>query len=642
MNFFQKLGKAVMLPVAALPLCGILMGIGYILCPASMQGAEIAGTVPTIGLFLVKAGGAIIDNMALLFVIGVGAGMAHERDSTAAIAALASWLMITALLNPDLVTQIIPSVAEQETALLAFRKIQNPFIGILSGLIGANCYNRFKDTTLPEWLAFFSGKRCTVIISGLVSVIAAALLMFLWPLLFGLLVLLGEKISGMGSIGAGLYVFLNRLLLPFGLHHALNNVFFFDTIGLGDLTHFWAGETSADVSWSLGIYMSGFFPCMMFGVPGASAAMIRCADKKRRRYATSILLSAAVCSFVCGITEPFEFAFMFISPPLYVLYSLLYGIFAAVAGMTGFRAGFSFSGGITDLIFSASLPAAQKTWLIIPLGIAAFAVFYLTFRLMIPAFNIKTPGRGEEDEESVSAAGALSETVAGIIMPLLTEGLGGIGNIKTLDNCITRLRLELNDISAVSDEKLKAAGAKGVMRVGGSGLQVIIGLNVQSVADELAKIMKAPKTEPKPDVVIRCSAGKILQPVKGRVIPQTEILDETFSEGVIGIGVGIIPSDNRVTAPCDGVIATVTDTAHAVGIESDGMEILIHVGIDTVKMKGEGFVCHVSEGEKVKAGQLLITFDREKIAAAGYSDTVAVMLANSFDFNDVKCLTKNK
>ena len=639
MSFFQKLGKAIMLPVAALPLCGILMGIGYILCPASMQGSEIVGAVPTAGLFLVKAGGAIIDHMALLFAIGIGIGMAHEKDSTAAIASLVSWLMLTTLLRPELVTQIIPSVSGQETALLAYKNIENPFIGIICGLIGSQSYNRFKDTKLPEWLAFFSGKRCTVIMSGLFSIIAAAILLFIWPLLFGLLVLLGKKIVSMGAAGAGIYAFLNRLLLPFGLHHALNNVFWFDTIGLGDLTHFWAGETSADVSWSLGMYMSGFFPCMMFGIPGASAAMIRSADKSKRRYAMSILVSAAVCSFVCGITEPFEFAFMFVSPPLYVLYALLYGIFATVTALLGFRAGFAFSGGVTDLVFSASLPAAERTWLIIPLGLAAFAVFYLLFRVMIKVFDIRTPGRYDESDQYESAADRpLNGNVAGINIPLLLEGLGGTDNIRTLDNCITRLRLEMNDTDRISESKLKGAGAKGVMRISGNGLQVVIGLNVQSVADELAAIMKS-SSEKKDRYIIRCSAGKIMQPVKGKVISQQEIPDETFSAGVLGEGVGIIPEDNKIIAPCDGVITTVTDTAHAVGIESDGMEILIHVGIDTVKMNGDGFKCYVSEGDTITRGQLLITFDRDKIRAADLSDIVAIMLSNSDELSDVECMT---
>ena len=267
-----------------------------------------------IGFFLVKAGSALIENMAILFAIGVGVGMSEKNDGTGGIAALASWLMITTLLSTGVVTTLIPSIADNATKTLAFNKIANPFIGILSGVIGSSCYNKFKNTKLPNWLAFFSGKRCVAIIAGLVSIIVSAVLLFVWPLLFGALVALGDAVAGMDVVGAGIYAFLNRLLIPTGLHHALNNVFWFDTIGLGDLQHFWAGETSADVTWSLGMYMSGFFPCMMFGIPGAALAMIQCAKPAKKKIAIGLVASAAVCSFVCGVTEPFEFGFMFLAP----------------------------------------------------------------------------------------------------------------------------------------------------------------------------------------------------------------------------------------------------------------------------------------------------------------------------------------
>ena len=310
MKFLQKLGKALMLPVAVLPICGILMGIGYYLCPATMQGGEVEGIKNLIGFFLVKAGSALIENMAILFAIGVGVGMSEKNDGTGGIAALASWLMITTLLSTGVVTTLIPSIADNATKTLAFNKIANPFIGILSGVIGSSCYNKFKNTKLPNWLAFFSGKRCVAIIAGLVSIVVSAVLLFVWPLLFSALVALGDAVAGMGVVGAGIYAFLNRLLIPTGLHHALNNVFWFDTIGLGDLQHFWAGDTSADVTWSLGMYMSGFFPCMMFGIPGAALAMIQCAKPAKKKIAIGLVASAAVCSFVCGVTEPFEFGFI--------------------------------------------------------------------------------------------------------------------------------------------------------------------------------------------------------------------------------------------------------------------------------------------------------------------------------------------
>ena len=479
MKYLQKLGKALMLPVACLPICGILMGIGYLLCPASMQGGDITGFGPMVGIFLVKAGGALIDNMALLFVIGVGVGMSDDNDGTGGVAALASWLMITTL---------FPSIADNADKTLAFNKIANPFIGILAGVIGSSCYNKFKSTKLPDWLSFFSGKRCVAIIAGVVSILVSVVLLFVWPILFGVLISIGNAIAKMGALGAGIYAFLNRLLIPTGLHHALNNVFWFDTIGLGDLTHFWAGETSADVSWSLGMYMSGFFPCMMFGIPGAALAMIQCAKDNKKKVAIGLVASAALCAFICGVTEPFEFGFMFLAPGLYVIYALLYGIFTVVTVLLGFRAGFSFSAGATDLLFSASLPAAQKTWLIIPLGIAAFIVFYVVFRFAILKFDLKTPGREDDDmdETTVKLANDNFTEVAKIIL----EGVGGKGNVASIDNCITRLRLEIKDYTAVDEKKIKSAGVAGVIRPGKNSVQVVIGTKVQFVADEFKKLCK--------------------------------------------------------------------------------------------------------------------------------------------------------
>lgn len=488
MKYLQKLGKALMLPVACLPICGILMGIGYALCPSTMQGGEVNGLVEIIGFFLVKAGGALIDNMHWLFVIGVAVGMTEDHDGTAGLAGLVSWLMITKLLNPGVVTTIMPSIADNANSMLAFGKIENAFIGIIAGLIGASCYNRFKNTRLPDALSFFSGKRSVAIITAVVSIAAAAILLFAWPLIFGGLVALGKGIVGMGAVGAGIYAFLNRLLIPTGLHHALNNVFWFDTIGLGDLSNFWAGKTSADVTWDLGMYMSGFFPCMMFGIPGAALAMVQTAKDNKKKIAIGLVASAAVCSFICGVTEPFEFGFMFLAPILYVIYALLYGIFTTITVLLGFRAGFSFSAGLTDLVFSASLPAAQKTWLILPLGAAAFVVFYLVFRFAITAFDLKTPGR-EDDDDELDAKAVLDTSDFDGVAAIILEGLGGKENVVSLDNCITRLRLEVKDHTQVNEKKIKSAGIAGVIRPSKTAVQVIVGTKVQFVADAMKKML---------------------------------------------------------------------------------------------------------------------------------------------------------
>lgn len=489
MKFLQKLGKALMLPVACLPICGILMGIGYLMCPSTMQGGEVATMIEKIGFFLVKAGGALIDNMALLFVIGVGVGMSDNNDGTGGLAALASWLMITSLLSTGVVTTLVPSIAENQDSVLAFDKIANPFIGILSGVIGSTCYNKFKGTVLPDWLSFFGGKRCVAIVAGVMSILASVILLFVWPVVFGALIALGNGIVGMGAVGSGIYAFLNRLLIPTGLHHALNNVFWFDTIGLGDLSHFWAGDTSADVSWSLGMYMSGFFPCMMFGIPGAALAMIHTAKSNKKKIAIGLVASAALSAFVCGVTEPFEFGFMFLAPGLYVVYALLYGIFTFITTLVGFRAGFSFSAGGTDLLFSASLPAAQNTWMILPLGIAAFIVFYVVFRFVIVQFDLKTPGREDDDDVEAEKNVVLGNNDFTAVAKTVLEGLGGKENVVSLDNCITRLRLEVKDSTRVNEKVIKSAGVAGIIRPSKNAVQVIIGTKVQFVADEMKKML---------------------------------------------------------------------------------------------------------------------------------------------------------
>ena len=488
MKFLQKLGKSLMLPVAVLPICGLLMGIGYFLCPSTMQGGTVEGLAQIIGFLLVKAGGALIDNMQILFVIGVAVGMADEPDGTPALAGLASWLMIQQLLSTGVVSTIMPNVVDGTTEFLAFSKISNPFIGILCGLIGAFSYNRFKNMQLPDFLAFFSGKRFVAMAAAVISIVASVVLLFVWPLVFGGLVALGKGIEGMGAFGAGLYAFFNRLLIPIGMHHALNNVFWFDTIGLGDLTNFWAGKTSADVSWSLGMYMSGFFPCMMFGVPAAAAAMI--ATAKNKKAAAGLLISTAVCAFVCGVTEPFEFSFMFVAFPLYVVYAALYGIFTVITYYTGFRAGFSFSAGATDLLFSSQLPAANNIWMIIPLGIGAAIVFFVVFYALIKAFDFKTPGREDEDENTdaekkiVLANNNFTQVAAGVL-----AAVGGKENVKNVEYCATRLRFEIKDYTAVDEKAVKAAGAAGVVRPSKNACQVIIGTKVQFVYDELKKML---------------------------------------------------------------------------------------------------------------------------------------------------------
>ena len=459
MKYLQKLGKALMLPVAALPVCGILMGLGYALAPAAMgaQGAT-EGLAYTVGFILIKAGGALIDNMSWLFAVGAAVGLSDDHDGTSALAGLVSYLMITQLLSPAVVSALpFMNLTEGTSTYIAFQKTAgNAFIGILAAIIGSTCYNKFKNTQLPDWLAFFSGKRCVAIVTGVVSIVMSVILLFVWPLIFNALVALGNGIVSLDGVGAGLYAFFNRLLIPTGLHHALNNVFWFDTIGLGDLTHYWAGETSADVGWSLGMYMSGFFPTMMFGIPGAALAMVHTA--KNKKAAIGLVTSAAICAFVCGVTEPFEFGFMF-------------------------------SAGATDLVFSYPLPAHANTWMILPLGLAAFVVFYVVFRFAITAFNLTTPGREDDADEAAEANIQLANNDFTKIAEGVLAGIGGKGNVTNVDYCATRLRFEIKDYTSVDEKAIKTAGAAGVIRPSKNACQVVIGPKVQFVYDELKKML---------------------------------------------------------------------------------------------------------------------------------------------------------
>lgn len=484
LKYFQKLGKSLMLPVACLPVCGILMGVGYILAPAAMAGEvagfQAGGIAYTIGFFLIKAGGALIDNMSWLFAVGVAVGMADDGDGTAGLAGIVSMFMITTLLSSGVVAGLTGAEADP-----AFAKITNQFVGILSGIIGSTCYNKFKSTKLPDALAFFSGKRAVAIVTAVVSILASVVLFIVWPLVYTGLVALGKSFLGMGALGAGIYAFFNRLLIPFGLHHALNSVFWFDVAGINDLGNFW-GNTG--VYGQTGMYMTGFFPFMMFGLPAACLAMYHTAKSNRKKIAYGLLASAAFCSFFTGVTEPIEFAFMFLAPGLYVVHAVLAGITAGITVALPIRAGFSFSGGAIDLFLSSFTPLAQNPWLVIPIGLAVGVIYYLVFRFVITKFNLKTPGRedDDEDESKVVLANNNFTEVAAIIL----AGLGGKGNITNIDNCITRLRLEIKDYTKVDEKKIKSAGVAGVIRPSKTSVQVVVGTQVQHVADEFKKLCK--------------------------------------------------------------------------------------------------------------------------------------------------------
>lgn len=478
MKYLQKLGKSLMLPVAVLPVCSILMGIGYWIDPTGW-GANSA-----IAAFLIKAGGSIIDNMGILFAIGVGVGMSEDNDGTGGLAALVSWLMITTLLSPAVVG-MLKGIPVEEVAP-AFGKIATQFTGILAGLIGSTCYNKFKGTKLPSALAFFSGKRSVAIVTAGMSIVAALILFFAWPAIFGALVSFGEMIMGAGAIGAGIYGFFNRLLIPFGLHHALNSVFWFDIAGIDDIGKFW-GQIEGGVKGVTGMYQAGFFPVMMFGLPAGALAMYHTAKENKKKVAAGLLGAAALSAFFTGVTEPLEFAFMFLAPGLYVVHALLTGITVAVVAALPVRAGFNFSAGFVDWFLSFKAPMALNPIYLLGIGLIVAVIYYVVFRIVIVKFNLKTPGREDDDDETkVVLANDNFTEVARIVL----EGIGGKENVTFIDNCITRLRLEIKDYTKVDEKKIKSAGVAGVIRPGKTSVQVIIGTQVQHVADEFKKLCK--------------------------------------------------------------------------------------------------------------------------------------------------------
>ena len=464
-----------MLPVAALPVASIFMGIGYWIDPTGWGANSI------IAAFLLKAGGALIDNMAILFAIGVGIGMSDDNDGSAGLAGLVSWLVITTVLSSGAVAMYTGADAHP-----AFAKIGSQFTGILAGIIGGACYNKFKNTKLPDALGFFSGKRSVAIMTSFVSLLACVVLFFVWPMVYGGLVGFGTAILSTGAIGAGIYGFLNRLLIPVGLHHALNSVFWFDVAGVNDLANFWAGTGVTGVT---GQYMAGFFPVMMFGLPAAALAMYHTAKPEKKKAAGALLAAAALSSFFTGVTEPLEFAFMFLAPAAYILHAVLTGVSCAVVAALPTRAGFNFSAGLVDYVLSFKAPHALNVAMLLAIGVVFAVIYYFAFRFIITKFNLKTPGREDDDVEAEKAA-VLGNSDYAAVAAIILEGLGGKENVTSIDNCITRLRLEVKDQTKVDEKKIKSAGVAGVMRPGKTSVQVIVGTKVQFVADEFKKLCK--------------------------------------------------------------------------------------------------------------------------------------------------------
>ena len=475
MKYLQKIGKSLMLPVAVLPAAAILLGIGYRLDPVGWGANSPAAA------FLIKSGASILDNIPILFAVGIAVGISKEKDGSAALAGLVGFLVITTLLSKESVAVL--TKVDVDKVPLAFGKINNAFIGILSGIIAAEIFNRFHKTQLPMAFAFFSGKRLVPILTSAVMLILSPVLFFVWPIIFGALVTLGETFLKLGPLGAGIFGFFNRLLIPLGLHHALNAVFWFDVAGINDIGNFLGGTGVKGIT---GMYQAGFFPIMMFGLPAAAFAMYQEAKPERKKQIASLMLAAGVTSFVTGVTEPLEFAFMFVAPLLYAVHALLTGLSLFIASMFHWTAGFGFSAGLIDFSLTSGMPMANNPFMLLVLGLGFGVAYYLLFKVLIKTFNLKTPGREEEDNEEelkIETSNNSHTEVATIIY----DALGGKDNVVSIDNCATRLRLEVKDSTLVDDKKIKKV-AVGIIKPSKTDVQVIIGPLVEFIANEMKKL----------------------------------------------------------------------------------------------------------------------------------------------------------
>ncbi|WP_210455856.1 N-acetylglucosamine-specific PTS transporter subunit IIBC [Pantoea ananatis] len=664
LSYLQRVGRALMVPVATLPAAAILMGIGYWIDPDSW------GAGNAFAALLIKSGGAIIENMSLLFAIGVAYGMSKDKDGAAALTGFVGFLVVTTLCSPAAVAMIqkIP-VADVPAA---FGKISNQFVGILVGVLSAEVYNRFSHVELPKAFSFFSGRRLVPILVSFLMILVAFILMYIWPVIFNGLVSFGEHIQKLGSVGAGVYAFFNRLLIPVGLHHALNSVFWFDVAGINDIPKFLGGAQSLANGTAIpgitGRYQAGFFPIMMFGLPGAALAIYHCARPENRAKVGGIMLAAAFAAFFTGITEPLEFSFMFVAPVLYVIHAVLTGLSVFIAASMHWIAGFGFSAGLVDMVLSSRNPLATHWYMLIPQGLVFFVIYYVVFRFTIKKFNLMTPGRelavaGDETDgydvnvdttdNGESATESLARRYIGAV--------GGSDNLTAIDACITRLRLNVKDAGQVNEGVAKRLGASGVIRLNKQSVQIIVGTQAESIAMAMKKVLvkgpvaaatastasaPAAASDVKPQAVLNSEKrviATLVAPVSGEIVPLDAVPDEAFASKAVGDGVAIKPSDKRVVAPIAGTVVKIFNTNHAFCLESEnGVEIVVHMGLDTVALGGQGFTRLVEEGAQVTAGQPVLEMDLDYLNAHARSMISPVVVSNIEDFAGLTLLTQGQ
>ncbi|WP_340609184.1 N-acetylglucosamine-specific PTS transporter subunit IIBC [Xenorhabdus bharatensis] len=654
LTYLQRIGRALMVPVATLPTAAILTGIGYWIDPTGW------GADNQLAALLISSGNAILDNMAILFAIGIAYGMSKDKDGAAALTGLVGFMVVMKLCSPAVIAMIkgIP-VAEVP---VAFSKINNPFVGILVGVISAELYNRYSNVELPQALSFFSGRRLVPILNSFLMILLSLILMFGWPVINGWLVAFGESITGLGSMGAGLYAFFNRLLIPIGLHHALNLVFWFDVAGINDIPNFMGGAKSIAEGLATpgitGRYQAGFFPIMMFGLPGAALAIYHCARPENKAMVGGIMLAGAFAAFFTGVTEPLEFSFMFAAPVLYVLHAIMTGISVYIAAAMHWIAGFGFSAGFIDLFLSSRNPLAVHWYMLIPQGLVFFCLYYVVFRFTIKKFNLMTLGRelpsaaGTDADMKLKAGGKndIQEEAYNYI-----AAIGGSANLTNIDSCITRLRLSVKDSSLVNEQATKRLGASGVIRLNKESVQIIVGMRAELIAstmtDIIAKGPVAAATENNmPEFDTPAEKGHtpentailtLLAPVTGELVKLEDVPDEAFSSKLVGDGIAIKPTSETVFSPVEGTVVKVFDTNHAVCIEANnGTEVIVHIGIDTVSLNGKGFERLIEEGMKVKAGDPLLKLDLNYLNAHAKSMISPIVISNIDDYAGISIMAE--
>ena len=667
----QRVGRSFMLPIALLPVAGLLLGIGSSFTNETMLAAYGLNSVIHPGTLIYtildvmsQTGSAVFNNLALLFAMGVAIGMARKEKEVAALSGAVAYIImntaIQAMINAAGGVEAMP--ANSTTTMLGITTLQmGVFGGIVVGLGVAALHNKFYKIELPQVLAFFGGTRFVPIISSIVYLVVGIAMFYIWPVVQSGIAALGALVLASGYAGTFIYGLLERALIPFGLHHVFYMPFWQTAVGgtaiidgvtvTGAQNIFFAelaSKSTTVFSVSATRFMAGKFPFMMFGLPGAALAMYQCAKPEKKKVAGGLLLSAALTAFLTGITEPLEFTFIFVALPMYAVHCVLAGLSFMLMHILNVGVGMTFSGGLIDLVLFGVMQGNAKThWIwVVVVGAVYFVLYYIIFRFMISKFDYKTPGRDDAEEVKLytradvntrsAASGSTAPAGDDPVSALIVEGLGGAANLSDVDCCATRLRCTVKDAALVRQDVLKASGASGVI-CKGNGVQVVYGPKVAVIKakleDYLESAPKDPVVAPSPAAAPAAKDTVLSACLNGTVVPLADVKDEAFASGVLGDGIAIEPTDGELVAPADGEISSTFETHHAVGMTTtDGAELLMHIGIDTVKLGGKHFTYLVNEGDKVKKGQPLIRFELEAIKAEGYPVTTPLIVCNTDDY----------